>query len=166
MRLDQGLHDESKDIPVDQDSMKTRRSSDMTDNYDELNTLTKHLSDLVLDSNRDTASKKIQIVTHLSVANLFSSAQHTDDKNAQVAYQDLDESMMELSQQVEEMMTNQQIKTPKLKPTSYTHHKLGQKNIEAMQLLSNGSYHIDLESALANITINTPFAIQTKSGKK
>lgn len=169
-RVEQGFHDERKNLPVDEIEENTRKNSLNTDRDDDPLTWEKPLSELILDSQREVTSKKIQIAPNLSLFNSKLSNEKPEEPPVKIAYEDLDESMMELSQQVEDMMTKQQQISPKLKPTSYSIHKLGNKStsIQSPGIQSPGTINPReiSESHLSGLIINTPFAIQTKTSKK
>lgn len=167
-RVDQGIHDDTKDVPIDEIEQNTRKNSITSEkDFDDQLTWSKPLSELILDSQREVTSKKIQIAPHLSLFNSkLSNEKIEDTPPIKVAYEDLDESMMELSQQVEDMMTKQQIISPKLKPTSYSLNKQSVKNPETIQSPGTINPRDIADSHLSDLIINTPFAIQTKTGKK
>ena len=161
MRVDQGLHDDTKEMAETfiEDKSDLHYDRDLDDD-------SKPLSEMILDSQREVTCKKIQIAPHVS---LFSSLAKTEEHEPQtnkVAFEDLDDSMMEFSQQVEDLMTKQTNINPKLKPTSYATCKSGMKSPDFIQSPTTLHPRDTQDSGLNSLIIHTPFAIQTKGSKK
>ena len=166
MRKDQGLHDDAKDVPLrpqtEIDEINRRRESIDTSqmSYD------KSASELILESQREITSKKIQIAPKLSLASNYTKTGLDNVSGQKAGYENLDESMMEFSQQVEDMMSKQQHVSPKLKPTSYSTTKLNLRDNQNNQSPGTIKGHDLQDGLISSLKINTPFAIQTKGSKK
>lgn len=167
-RVDQGLHDLNKLPPAEASSIDEMPPVNREKSEDEPEQ--KSLLDMIIDSQRDSSKPKIQIAPHLS---LFScsrtelAVQADTVDFAKVPVEDLDESMMELSQQVEELMTKQNtivsynpiIKLRTLSERSESH--MGGANSPepfSIKCMEDG--------IMSDLKIITPFAIQTKASKK
>lgn len=170
-RVDQGLHDLSKLLPhIDEDDLMEfpkRKNSSCNIEEEKSNSL----FDMLLESHKETPTKqKIQIAPNLS---LFGSADEDSKKTfgaeseKEYKAENLEESMMEFSHQIEDMMA---VKNTVIANALPMRLKSLSERIESHVGGSNSLQPLNLQlmedAIIKDLNLLTPFAIQTKTSKK
>lgn len=169
-RVDQGLHDLSKVTEIEEAKFESTEEM-MNRDYEQPTDEPEHKSllDMILDSQRDSIHQKIQIASRLRLFSGSNADNITNTLNVdKVAVEDLDESMMELSQQVEVLMATQNTAAANKSPITKlkTLSERDETHIGGIHSPDPLSIKCMEDGLISDLKIITPFAIQTKASKQ